>query len=759
MLLASVSFAQFTTRNDAAKPLVRHNASLMTVSPKAAGDTVSVFPWNEGFETTMYNWTLLTENASGDNGFVINSNSVYAHTGSYCLFGTYSDDVNTNQWAISPVIALPTDATDFTLRFFVQTTVWEGIPTHYEVRISTTGAATSDFTTLLYEETDSTGSYEMHSVSLGAFAGQQIRIAFHNITAMGGDAMMIDDIRIGGPEPPMMSLAGPTTIVLGESATFVVTSNSDNLTWYVDDTELSETSATLTYTFTAAGSHQVVAKATNSVGDTYDTLNVNVIDCGGPISVIPFSEGFEAEIPCWYFVSADPANDAHTGLNTEHHSGDFSYALSSYSMASDYNQFLITPELNLPTEGDYMVSFWYKGYVATDAFRVKVSTSTHDTAAFTTMLGEYNTVATEWTRVAFALPSGTKYVAINYYGDYAYYLYIDDFSIDQMGAPFVTIAGPASIGTGMEATFTADVNLADNVAWYVDGTAVNTTGNTMTTTFTTAGIHTVRIDAINSHGTASDSILVDVFSCDGFTAPYTALFTTSLGCWSNRSDSTQGYGWMLSADAFESNPVGQVISFSAQDFFGMMMIDVPVDNWLISPWITMPDEGNFDIAYKVRAYTAQYAADHYGVYVIDQNGNETLLREGTLGSTVNHFSQRTASIPSDIRGQFRFAFRHFNSQGGYAIILDDIKIVAAGSLQGIDDVNNVNVSVYPNPANDVLNIQGERISEVQLLDLSGRTVMTASNAGSLNISSLPASVYMVRVVTADGIYTQKVVKY
>ena len=56
-----------------------------------------------------------------------------------------------------------------------------------------------------------------------------------------------------------------------------------------------------------------------------------------------------------------------------------------------------------------------------------------------------------------------------------------------------------------------------------------------------------------------------------------------------------------------------------------------------------------------------------------------------------------------------------------------------------------------------VNVMGEGIELVQILDVNGRTVLTA-DAGSINISSLANGVYFVRAITAKGVATQKIVK-
>ena len=84
-----------------------------------------------------------------------------------------------------------------------------------------------------------------------------------------------------------------------------------------------------------------------------------------------------------------------------------------------------------------------------------------------------------------------------------------------------------------------------------------------------------------------------------------------------------------------------------------------------------------------------------------------------------------------------------------------------------------NLTVYPNPADDVLFIElngGAWIANVALYDLQGRVVGTrfiasatgASATGAsatVNMHDIPAGVYVLRVTDADGHeYHQKIVR-
>jgi hypothetical protein len=81
-----------------------------------------------------------------------------------------------------------------------------------------------------------------------------------------------------------------------------------------------------------------------------------------------------------------------------------------------------------------------------------------------------------------------------------------------------------------------------------------------------------------------------------------------------------------------------------------------------------------------------------------------------------------------------------------------------------DNFITFDFSVYPNPANDVVNISNSTsaiISNVEMTDLNGRVVKNITlNAteGQINISDLSTGVYMMNVSSDQGTSTKKIIK-
>ncbi|MBO4588489.1 MAG: T9SS type A sorting domain-containing protein [Bacteroidales bacterium] len=77
----------------------------------------------------------------------------------------------------------------------------------------------------------------------------------------------------------------------------------------------------------------------------------------------------------------------------------------------------------------------------------------------------------------------------------------------------------------------------------------------------------------------------------------------------------------------------------------------------------------------------------------------------------------------------------------------------------IDDKDGmIDVKVYPNPTQGIVNLDGVEIRRIAVLDQVGRTVATFDNTNRIDISDLPAGIYTLYLQTSAGDTTRRVVK-
>ena len=673
-------------------------------------------------------------------------------------YGIWTIDFPVDNWLFSPEMELPVSG-EYEIAWQVKPyePTYDG--DHYGVYIINDGD-----TTLLFEEslTGMTDYTQRMTVIPSTISGD-FKVAFRHFNCDGGYVIILDSIEVRGLTAPYLTLVGPIAAENGTVATFTaIAPNASNFEWAINGTPVDATGNVLTNTFTTNGYHTVAVTATNSVGSTIDSISVEIYSCDAAIESFPYTQNFETGLRCWTMVSADSANDDLFGVYADEdaYDGLYDFRFSSYYSASDYNQFLISPELTLPTTGEYMLKFQYKGESTSDVFRVLASTTTNDTAAFTTVLGNFDTVATNWTEVAFVLPAGTKYVAINYYANYKWYLYVDAMSVEALTAPTVILVGPDTAELGDDVTFYATSTLATSFSWEVDGTPLNTLGNTMTTSFTTTGTHTVTVTATNSVGSNSVSTTIEITECEHITNfPYIMDFETPnvFDCWKFIDADGDGYNWntnylrdFVNDSTGLPDPQGHNGSNGMVGSASWVQAPLTPDNWMILPAIDLPANGQYILSWFEKGQDADYATEHYSVYVSTTGRNvNDFTTAAYSGNSTPVWTGRNVNLSAYAGQTIYVAFRHHNVTDMFYLDIDDIKIATEGV--GIDEVESSMLSLYPNPASSTVAVSAEGIDgnvTVQIVDMNGRVMMQQNgNAQSFrfDVSSLAQGAYFVRM--------------
>ena len=94
------------------------------------------------------------------------------------------------------------------------------------------------------------------------------------------------------------------------------------------------------------------------------------------------------------------------------------------------------------------------------------------------------------------------------------------------------------------------------------------------------------------------------------------------------------------------------------------------------------------------------------------------------------------------------------------VYIDDVLIQGNG-ITAIRDIDFNEISIYPNPVTDVLNIKGVSYAKrVDITDLSGRTAISVSelSGNKIDVAGLQRGVYLMKVTTDKGIKVVKLVK-
>ena len=80
------------------------------------------------------------------------------------------------------------------------------------------------------------------------------------------------------------------------------------------------------------------------------------------------------------------------------------------------------------------------------------------------------------------------------------------------------------------------------------------------------------------------------------------------------------------------------------------------------------------------------------------------------------------------------------------------------NMEGIDEVVMADLSVYPNPVVNYVQVKGVEVKHLEVLDLAGRRLLSVADADRIDVSSLSNGVYMLRIDAAEGMALRKIVK-
>lgn len=146
--------------------------------------------------------------------------------------------------------------------------------------------------------------------------------------------------------------------------------------------------------------------------------------------------------------------------------------------------------------------------------------------------------------------------------------------------------------------------------------------------------------------------------------------------------------------------------------------------------------------------------------------NESFFWTPSTGSML--LSQYVASLGLDTLGINFILPTDISSNGKYITgwgmkngTMLGFRIEVPDSFLGVNTISKKQISIYPNPVKDILNIVGANtISDVKIYDMTGRNVLEMKDVknGKINISNLSKGIYLLKAVIDRKTEILKVIK-
>lgn len=250
---------------------------------------------------------------------------------------------------------------------------------------------------------------------------------------------------------------------------------------------------------------------------------------------------------------------------------------------------------------------------------------------------------------------------------------------------------------------------------------------------------------------------------DTVTLPYSEGFEEDVDGWTIVDADADGKEWaFFDNESWPYSGYLELIPHSGDKVASSASYDyraLTPDNWLISLPIAL-DRANITLTWWDYAYDNSDYAEHYSV-LLSTTGMQTAdftvnLFETTIDAP-RTWQQRTVDLSAYSGQTVRIAFRHYDCTDQNALFIDDIEIDGTGDAD-IATAEAQDVTLAPNPTTGLVHIEcAQTVQRVEVCDLMGRKVCTAQSA-DLDLSALPAGIYLLRIATDDGIAIRRVVR-
>ena len=568
-----------------------------------------------------------------------------------------------------------------------------------------------------------------------------------------------------GVAPQGVSISGMNTAFVGQEYGFEVNYVSvdpvSSVNWtFENGTPATGTGSSASTTWNAPGTVTVTVEVTNTIGTSSATKTINVRDgwsfgdemdyTGGTDYITSIGYGGNGEI-AWgvkYPAAVVAGHNYLTSVSAFINDGSTgTYDVRIYQGNTPNNATLVYDAPYQVTTTGAWQSFDITGGLAIDQSKDLWVTlhcnGVNYPAAMTEFCGDPNSQLLEYQG---------QWVPITDLADFPYSWMIKAMTSANRPAFNFEIAGPTDFMSGDTKDFTITGPADATYNWTLQGaTPATATGTMASASWATPGNYTITVEGTLDGSNLTKTLGVTVR--DGsITLPFTDGFENGLVYWTAVDADGDGYTWM---DGGFDGHSGESAIGSAS-YINNIGVLTP-DNWLISNQFTSP-AGGVTIEWWEYGVDNNDYADNYSVYVSPNGGNQP---SNFTNEIFNGCPQAPKTWVKHSRhigatGTIRVAFRHHDVTNMYWLLIDDVKITA-GNTSGIDNLNSANVDFYPNPVNDNLYIS-EEVSEVSIIDINGRTVVNAKNTRVVDMSNLSNGVYIVRVITDNGVATKKIVK-
>lgn len=309
------------------------------------------------------------------------------------------------------------------------------------------------------------------------------------------------------------------------------------------------------------------------------------------------------------------------------------------------------------------------------------------------------------------------------------------------------------VNEGQEVTFKINVVGPDlNYTWYLNDNEITTAPNSSEYVIANADPsqdgQNYKVEVSNTEGTlTSRDALLTVFA----NGPFGGSPATIPG-----RIEAENYDIGAAGEAYEDNDAGNkggvyrnddvdISTNTDTDNSGFSVEWTENGEWLLYT-VDVKEAGSYDFKFR----TSKLGNDSK---VSIETNNGFVIAGEVIPSTGSWSKWETYSIKNIELDAGEQEFKLYIASG--PLNINYIDVIEHDPTSGIFDrsYDNLGISIYPNPTNGILNLSSDNISlsnaEIEVLDMTGVSILTTTGNSEINVSSLETGMYMLHISAGD----------
>ena len=643
-----------------------------TVTVVDCGDVITAHPWLVDFSTDFDCWRNL---GNADWGYSVENNT---------LPFVYATGVNKHYILVSPAMQLPADSAG--LRLYWRDKRYNISNQNYRVLVTTGEWDSLGGYDTVYQSTLGT-SWTQRSVSLAAYAGQTVHIAFDVQRNNASGQLYLSDVKMYNALAPVGTLEAPSFAATGDSVQCIVhltqgAAPATTYSWHSSllGTTFTTTNSVLNIAYTAPGRETLTVTVDNTHGTLELSKSYNVYTCN-VVSTYPWEEDFSdaggSYNACWT-INGYSHNSPNSNYGGHDEETDEVWSMTNCMRPSAAGNYMITPPIAIPaneTNMAFMVEY-LKG-----AMDIRVSpTASTDTALFTDLLftePTSNYIKRRWINLG-AYAGQTIRVALvttNPNNQCVNRVLVDVDTLPYIGTKvsmpakihcdstaLCTVALFHGATDGLHYSWTSAVggifttNALGDSAWVNYGAGFSSTEDTIT------------VIATNAYGADTVTKPLHIIDCTpALTLPWRETFDDGLACW--------------------HKPEGSNYNIWNNNSLHSLCNNDTIDSWIMSKAVAIPADTNKEVILEWKA-ASSYTGFVHTYYVLattsadytDTANYIPIYYDSSTHPNYSTFNKRSVSLRQFAGQTIHVAFRNrpVNATGSnYRLMIDDVAIRSA----------------------------------------------------------------------------------